>query len=337
MIPGIDPTVDYVFKKLFGSEINTPLLMSLLDAVLKPSPDRRIVSLEITNPFNDKETPDDKLSIVDIKARDQLGRVYNIEMQMVGDRHFLQRVLFYWAVLYGQQLREGDDYVDLRETISICFVNSVLFPQVTDFHLDFQLRCSRHPELIFSDKQSMHVVELPKFGRHAEELTDPLDVWCYFLVHGAALDPDNLPDALRKPAMERAMEVLNIMSQSELERERYQARVKVARDERRLCATCDARELLQRAMEEGLKAKEETLKAKEETLKAKEEAQQRGLEKGIKEGVADRILLLQRLLRLPLTPRAQLLAQALDVLRVTADTLEQQVGVPKIDPGEPEA
>ena len=49
MIPGIDPTVDYAFKKLFGSEVNTPVLMSLLDAVLNPPPDRRIVALEILN------------------------------------------------------------------------------------------------------------------------------------------------------------------------------------------------------------------------------------------------------------------------------------------------
>ena len=195
MIPGIDPTVDYAFKKLFGSEANTPVLMSLLEAVLNPPPDRRIVALEIINPFNDKDTPDDKLSIVDIKARDQLGRLYNVEMQMVGGHHFPERVLYYWSILYGQQLREGDTYADLCETISISFVNSILFPQVADYHLDFQLRSSRHPQLVFSDRQSMHLLELPKFAKTVEKLADPLDVWCYFLVHGADLDPDNLPDA----------------------------------------------------------------------------------------------------------------------------------------------
>jgi hypothetical protein len=39
MIPGIDPKVDYAFKKVFGSEANIALLRSLLEAVLKPSPD----------------------------------------------------------------------------------------------------------------------------------------------------------------------------------------------------------------------------------------------------------------------------------------------------------
>jgi hypothetical protein len=72
MVPGIDPKVDYVFKILFGSEANKSLLIHLLNAVLKPPPGQQIVAVEILNPFNDKETLDDKLSILDIKARDQL-------------------------------------------------------------------------------------------------------------------------------------------------------------------------------------------------------------------------------------------------------------------------
>ena len=34
MKPGIDPKVDYAFKKVFGSESNTDLLTDLLEAVL---------------------------------------------------------------------------------------------------------------------------------------------------------------------------------------------------------------------------------------------------------------------------------------------------------------
>jgi predicted transposase/invertase (TIGR01784 family) len=61
----IDPTVDYVFKKLFADPANKDLLIDLLNAVLLPP---RIVDVDITSPFNAKEFADDKLSIVDIKA-----------------------------------------------------------------------------------------------------------------------------------------------------------------------------------------------------------------------------------------------------------------------------
>src|SRR5438105_5425546 len=128
MIPGIDPKVDYVFKRLFGSEPNLPLPIHLLNAVLQPSSAQRVATLEILNPFNDKEALDDKLSVVDIKARDQSGRQFNVEMQMLPETDFRQRILYYWARLHQQQLHESEAYEELRPTLSICFVNHVLFP-----------------------------------------------------------------------------------------------------------------------------------------------------------------------------------------------------------------
>jgi predicted transposase/invertase (TIGR01784 family) len=294
MVPGIDPKVDFAFKKVFGSEAETPVLLNLLEAVLKPPAAQRLVALEIRNPFNDKDTPDDKTSILDIKARDQQGRQYNVEMQMVAAPIYLERVLYYWAVLHSEQLREGEDYGKLQPTYSICFVDGMLFPQVPDYHLDFQLRSARHPQLIFSAQQSMHILELPKFKRTAVELTDPLDVWCYFLVHGDKLDLDNLPAALRTPPVQRAMEVLNMLSHNDLERERYQARLKEQRDRTSFVNA------------------------------ARREALEEGLEKG---ELVGRIHAYQRLLKLPLTPREELLSLSFAELRVRAEALEQQLGV----------
>src|SRR5947209_6137756 len=165
MKPEIDPKVDFAFKKVFGSEANVPILASLLNAVLQPPADRLLVELEIRNPFNDKDALDDKLSILDIKARDERGQQYNIEMQMVASGVYRHRVLYYWAVLHSEQLYQGDDYAKLQPTISISFVNDLLFPRVPDHHLEFQLRSVQHPGLVFSTHQSIHVIELPKFTR----------------------------------------------------------------------------------------------------------------------------------------------------------------------------
>ena len=46
MISGIDPRGDFAFKKVFGSESSKELTISLVNAVLQPPPDRRIVGLE---------------------------------------------------------------------------------------------------------------------------------------------------------------------------------------------------------------------------------------------------------------------------------------------------
>ena len=51
-------------------------------AVLEPAPSRQLLNLESLNPYTEQMTLDDKLSILDIKARDDQGRIFNIEMQM---------------------------------------------------------------------------------------------------------------------------------------------------------------------------------------------------------------------------------------------------------------
>src|SRR5947207_3212162 len=97
MISAIDPKVDYAFKRLFGHEHSLPLLSGLLHAVLQPSADHQFVELTLLNPFNDKETLDDKLSILDVKVRDRSGQQFNIEMQLLAHGAFRERALYYWA------------------------------------------------------------------------------------------------------------------------------------------------------------------------------------------------------------------------------------------------
>ena len=209
MILGIDPKVDYAFKRLFGSEANQPLLIHLLNAVLQPPSAERVTTLEILNPFNDKETLDDKLSVVDIKARDQRGRQFNIEMQLLAYAGFPQRVLYYWARLHQQQLHQSEEYELLRPTISICFVDRVLFPRVPAYHLSFRLWEAVH-QVAFTEDLVIHMLELPKFTRSAAELATELDDWLFFLRYAEGLDTEALPLALQIPEIRQAMEVFHI-------------------------------------------------------------------------------------------------------------------------------
>src|SRR5437868_8434596 len=130
MILGIDPTVDYAFKHLLGRESTRPILISVLDSVLNPAPGLQIKDLELLNPFNPKEALDGKLSILDIKARDESGRQFNVEMQMLAFPSYEKRIVYYWSRLYQQQLHEGEDYLELKPTISISFLDHLLFPDV---------------------------------------------------------------------------------------------------------------------------------------------------------------------------------------------------------------
>jgi len=132
MILGIDPKIDYAFKLLPGQEGTEALMIDVLNGVLQRPEGARVESVKILYPFNPKAAYDDKLSIVDVRARDQSGRLFNVEMRIFSEPSFASRIIYYAAHTFQQQLREGDDYEKLRPTISICFLNHVLFPEVAD-------------------------------------------------------------------------------------------------------------------------------------------------------------------------------------------------------------
>src|SRR5487761_166008 len=157
----IDPKVDFAFKHVFGREESKPALISLLDAVLQPATGHHIASLDLLNPFNDKDAPDDKTSVLDIKARDESGRQFNIEMQMLAYGAFRQRAIYYWARLHQGQLKKGKDFRVLRPTIAVCFVDTPLFSEIADYHLIFELRERRY-QTLFTDQMAVHILELPK-------------------------------------------------------------------------------------------------------------------------------------------------------------------------------
>jgi predicted transposase/invertase (TIGR01784 family) len=224
---GIDPKVDYAFKKLFGSLENKPLLIDLLQAILNET----VEGVEILNPFNAKETEEDKLSILDIKAQLKDQRLVNIEMQMVVSGIYPNRALYYWSRIHSQQLQEGEDYNQLKPTISIHILGDFLFRDLPEYHLQFALREAKHRELLLTNHLQMHIIELPKFTLSAEQLDNEFQKWCYFLIHGEELEPKALPKNLKNPSIEKAVEVLEIMTHNDLERERYEARLKAQRDE----------------------------------------------------------------------------------------------------------
>ena len=89
----INPRVDFAFKKLFGSEENKDLLISLINAIV--SDEEQVVEVELKNPYNLADYRAGKISILDIKAKAENGRWFNVEMQIREDNNFAKRAIFY--------------------------------------------------------------------------------------------------------------------------------------------------------------------------------------------------------------------------------------------------
>ena len=237
----LNPRVDFAFKKLFGSEENKEILISFINAVV--SKENQVTDVSLLNPYNNKEHSRDKLSILDIKATDEQGRQYNIEMQLTDQVYYNQRALYYWSRLYTSQLQEGSTFGELRKTISINVLNFDYFDEEPAYHNVFKvLHVSSHKSY-FEDLE-LHFIELQKFDDTVLPIQTTLDRWVKFLKKAHDYDKASFPEELKKePAIEKAFTRLNTLFLDKEEREIYEARLKWLRDE-------DA--VLQKAHEKGI-------------------------------------------------------------------------------------
>ena len=115
----VDVKNDIAFRKIFGNENRKETLISFLNAVLDFHGDQRIMQVIILNPYQLPKLKGGKVTIIDVKATDQIGRTYSVEMQ-VGDLDgFEKRVLFYSSKSYSDQIKRADFYRKLRPVIFI--------------------------------------------------------------------------------------------------------------------------------------------------------------------------------------------------------------------------
>ncbi len=179
---GISPTNDFAYKKVFGSQANAIVLISLLNAILKLP--RRIVSVTIQNPFNYQDFFEDKLSVLDIKAVDAAGAIYDIEMQIELHLGLIQRIVFYGCELYSGQIKAGDDYTELKPVFAICLLEGVLWADSQRVHHAFRL-VDQETNRVLRDTIEFHILEMGWYDLKAGELAQAstLDRWLYWLLH----------------------------------------------------------------------------------------------------------------------------------------------------------
>ena len=90
----VDVKTDIAFKKVFGNEQHTEILIGFLNAVLDLQGDKRIKGVTLKNPWQAPDLPILKETILDIKAIDHRGITFIVEMQIRDNPCFDKRALF---------------------------------------------------------------------------------------------------------------------------------------------------------------------------------------------------------------------------------------------------
>lgn len=229
MKPHIDPKVDCVFKSILGSEEHKALLVHFLNAVLTYKSGICIQDVELLNPYNPREFESDKLSVVDVKARDAQGRSYQIEIQLALHPGLSARMLYTWSTIYHGLIGKGQEFTALRPVVAIWLLDESLFPGHQASHLPFEV-LNREHGVTLSDHLQIHVLQLPDWTFHEGTYAE-LDRWMYLFKEGEELDVEHPPAILQTEEMRQAMQVLQHFSENERDYLLYQQRLETGQVE----------------------------------------------------------------------------------------------------------
>lgn len=112
-------TNDYLFKRVFAREENKNMLKDFLEGILEI----KIENVEIKNTEIQKDNKKEKMGILDVKAELDNNKIIDIEMQIQNYNNMEKRSVVYLSKLIADQLKSGEDYINLKKTIVINILN----------------------------------------------------------------------------------------------------------------------------------------------------------------------------------------------------------------------
>lgn len=157
-------TNDYLFRALLIK--NNYVLKGLLCALLHLN-ESDVTSVIVTNTVQPGESIDDKAYVLDINVMLNQTRIINIEMQVVNLKNWPERSLCYLSRNLNQ-LKQGEDYIELRPVIQIGLLDYTLFPKRPEFYATYRL-LNEKTHTPYSDKLQLSVLDLTRIDLATEE------------------------------------------------------------------------------------------------------------------------------------------------------------------------
>ena len=251
--------LDIIFKRLFADERNSDILHAFISDILD-IPYDSINKIAIQNPELIPYGADEKFSRLDLKLEVN-DKLINVEMQINDDGYFRDRALYYWSRLFTSELKEGENYSLLKQSISINIINFNMF-ECTDFHSAFVIMEENRHEIL-SDKCAIHFFELKKINKKPNP-SNKKELWMQLINAESEEELEMLSDT-KVPAIEKAVNVIIDMSNDSKIREEARIREKALHDKATALKTAT-----DRGIAEGMKI-----------------GMKKGIEKGRADGIAE--------------------------------------------------
>ncbi len=160
--------------------------------------------MEITNPYQLSKLSGCKSTIVDVKATDEKGNIFIVDMQVAEFDFFHKRILYYTSQSYVGQLDEGVAYQKLKPVYFIGILEFEIGNNPNYFSRHKALDVETNEQVI--QDVAFNFIELPKFTKAADQLETNIDQWTYFIKNAENLNviPENVTDEGLKEAYTEA-------------------------------------------------------------------------------------------------------------------------------------
>lgn len=201
----LNPKADLTFKRVFGE--HPDLVKSFLNALLPLEPEENITDIEYLPSEMVPENPLRKNSIVDVRCKDNKGRYFIVEMQMIWSPEFKQRVLFNASKAYVRQMDSGEKYDLLQPVYSLNLVNDIFEPELEEYYHYYRLVHMQYSERVINGLQLVFV-ELPKFTPHTYSEKKMQILWLRYLTEIDEKTREVPEELLENPEIKKAVTVL---------------------------------------------------------------------------------------------------------------------------------
>jgi len=228
----IRATSDIMIRVLLGKEGNQLLLKDFINAVMKDRDFPMLTKVTLLNPINMREIFSGKESVLDVKAEDENGRIYNIEVQGEGNHGFIHSSLYSWAKNYSSQLKKGIEYETLAPIICINVLEFIMFKERAAFHSCYMIKDLDEDDKTLTDHLQIHYIELNKPELNTDAIPgDRLRKWIQYLRMEGEAEEDKMKILLKNdPVLSQAHEVFETFTADGKMRARFEARMKWERD-----------------------------------------------------------------------------------------------------------